>query len=792
MKWFHWKYTFLPNKCKLKTIKLILYHKKDIKQIEYGNKVRFFLHFFAFWTIIDYVLYVINLSMKKVLIQFKQRILKYRKRLIYGVLALFIGQICFFDIWGVWVQNEIFAANNETSQQREGVENIVKEKLSMVDFFRKAIYILVYPLLFLAGKLVDNSFVYWEVFLFDSVLWKLWNIVRNLTNFTLWFMFVYYVFKYLITKDGKKGPKWLIKNALIAWVWIQASWFIMSVVIDISTILTYSIWGLPISVLWWEESWEGDGSKYDPYVMKTIITVDANDVLNYKIYSTPFSDNGSDKYISECDTFQFKGSSTHTWVYILAPKMIYYRVGLKDYRPTSKDYCSYFGQIYHLWESHVKWESCSDEKDCDTKQNEYNAAKKNKKDEFIGNPDKLPTSVLKVWDKAEGGIWWDEDNMGVGKEFGSKRLSELMKDKNTKSYVWVFTALYSSLLEAWRWIIPDDNESDYVQFLSWLLSLWHTLAIAIPLVAAIFVFMMRIGIIWVAIVWSPIIILLETFDLFGDFSKKSDSKFLSYFKIENLIWIIFSPAVICFAISMSTVLVRLIEKIDSDKIFTEPLVLWWIIKMDLAWFSVWVWKLIIAVMGVAITWFLVWTAIELSELWKSDFVKNLKWLASTYLWSIPVVPVPVKKADGSLWTEMMWVNTVFGLDGQKWIIGSVRDNIRSKVYDADNTALNQFLNPEEYAEKAEKTRSANRIQWYVDGLQAVAPKIMGKWTEEEIWEGKMRFSALSDSEKENIINKINQDKSLIEVLGKNTQIVTIWDKTYTYDENKKIYESKSE
>ena len=56
----------------------------------------------------------------------------------------------------------------------------------------------------------------------------------------------------------------------------------------------------------------------------------------------------------------------------------------------------------------------------------------------------------------------------------------------------------------------------------------------------------------------------------------------------------------------------------------------------------------------------------------------------------------------------------------------------------------------------------------------------------------MRFSALSDSEKENIINKINQDKSLIEVLGKNTQIVTIWDKTYTYDENKKIYESKSE
>ena len=119
------------------------------------------MQFFAFWSIIDYVLYVIKLSMKKVFIQFWQWILKHKKKLAYGALALFVGQICFLNIWWIWVQNEVFATSTENAEQRQQFENIVSEKTKLIDFLRKAVYVLVYPIMFLAGKLVDNSFNKW-------------------------------------------------------------------------------------------------------------------------------------------------------------------------------------------------------------------------------------------------------------------------------------------------------------------------------------------------------------------------------------------------------------------------------------------------------------------------------------------------------------------------------------------------------------------------------------------------------------------------------------------------------
>jgi len=41
----------------------------------------------------------------------------------------------------------------------------------------------------------------------------------------------------------------IIKVTLIAGILIQASWFLMAAVIDVSTIATYAVGGLPLSVL---------------------------------------------------------------------------------------------------------------------------------------------------------------------------------------------------------------------------------------------------------------------------------------------------------------------------------------------------------------------------------------------------------------------------------------------------------------------------------------------------------------------------------------------------------------
>ena len=85
------------------------------------------------------------------------------------------------------------------------------------------------------------------------------------------------------------------------------------------------------------------------------------------------------------------------------------------------------------------------------------------------------------------------------------------------------------------------------------------LAISIPLVVMLIVFLIRIGILWMAIVLSPMIVLLKVFELDKKIDKES---ILSYITFENLIPLVFSPAIICFAVSMSTVLVRIINTLN--------------------------------------------------------------------------------------------------------------------------------------------------------------------------------------------------------------------------------------
>jgi hypothetical protein len=112
-------------------------------------------------------------------------------------------------------------------------------------------------------------------------------------------------------------------------------------------------------------------------------------------------------------------------------------------------------------------------------------------------------------------------------------------------------------------MIPDTDGSPYIKLLSCILTLAHALAIAIPLAVALLVLIMRVAIIWMAIVLSPMIVLLSAFGFLDGKGKSND--IWGYFNIGSLISIIFSPVVICFAISMSTVLVRLIEKMNYEE-----------------------------------------------------------------------------------------------------------------------------------------------------------------------------------------------------------------------------------
>lgn len=711
--------------------------------------------------------------MKKVFIQIRQWILKHKKELIYGALAFFVVQICFFGLDGFEIGSEVYAVDNAT--QNELFQQKTTEWYEELSFLNKVVYILIYPLLLLAWKLVDNSFVYWEIFWFDAVLWQLWNILKNLANYTLWFLFVYKIFEFMIKWEKSWDIKKLLISALIAWVWIQASRFLMASLIDISTILAYSVWWLPISIL--KQSGndnEEERIKYNPYVLKNVIDANAKDTNTIHMYLTntqTWDIKSGEFYISECETFSYK-NGWRSEELILAPKLIYYNETGSVYKKTDKDRCHFYGQVYYFGSLYGEignnFKDCSNLDDCKNAQIAYEDVLRTAKAEIIAKTSGDVASliravqVLQIWDAhATGWViwtfnppimytqdkqWLDLYNKRTGEGWKTSRLENVL---DWYSYVGVFTALYSSLLNSWRGVIPKDAWT-FAELLNVALSLWHVLAIGIPLIAVALVFIMRIGILWMAVVLSPFIVLLSAFKEIWDKVFKW-WKFLEYFSVKNLIPIIFSPAIICFAISISTVLVTIISELNFSGITTaKSEILWWLVELDIWGLSIWLWKFIISILWIAVTWFLVWAAVESSKIWKSGIVKGVKNLATTALWSIPIIPVVWKDENWKLKADLVWASAAFG---DRWIVSSISSDIKNKFSNKDEQVIQDIINPE-----SAKKRRANE---YKTAITSFTPKT-ASWINEEVVlrseDGKgykCKFVDLLDSEKKWIIEAIN-------------------------------------
>ena len=781
------------------------------------------MHFFMFWTIIDYVLYVINILMKNLLKQIKQRISKYKKKLIYGSLALLISQICFFNLWWIWNNYHVFAQETKASQDDVGKQQSEKRN-NTFSFFNKAVYILIYPMIVLAWKLADNSFVYWEIFGFDAVLWHLRNIIKNLANFTLWFLFVFKIFKYLIWGQKWDDLKKLIRWLLIAWIWIQASRFIMAALIDISTILAYWIWWLPISVLKDSNNEKDFDSKYNPYILKNVIDVDVSDLDSMHIYLTNTQSWENKEwmfYISECSTFVYSGAWNSEEV-ILAPKMIYYKNNSWNYIPTDSNRCHIYGQVYYFsslyneLKNFTSGEKFNSQSSRTGAQWEYEAALANTQTAVITGWSTTIANlieqwtILEIWDahstwwtiwslwtgvySPDQKLWLDVYNERTGISWSTSKLQDIL---NWNSYVWVFTSLYSNLLNLKSWVITATDWWIYTKVLNSALNLWYVLAIWIPLIVVAIVFLIRIGVIWIAIAISPFIVLGACFKEIWE--KIFKWKFWEYFKISNLIPIIFSPAIICFAISMSAVLVHIISNLNTAKIASESSsILWWLIVMNIGSWTIPLAKLIISVFWVAITRFIVWAAIETSKIWESGIIKSLKDLTTTALWNIPIVPIPWKEGK---WTEWIWANSAFGLNGNQWILSQATNNIKTQFEGENNKALEARLDPNRIKETAQNNAKTNRVTQYLSSLGAAT--VNWNWLDTAMFTPNdtlgtdtvnTTFNTLeSDADKEKVIEAINNlsDENKRKEFGTNVGEIKIWDNTWKFDSTKSKYEKQS-
>lgn len=86
-----------------------------------------------------------------------------------------------------------------------------------------------------AWLFLSNQFIFGETLWIDGILWDLWNIVKNLSNFGLWFLFLYQIIHNLLSiKEQFKFD--FFKKLFIAGIGIQISWFACATILDISTV----------------------------------------------------------------------------------------------------------------------------------------------------------------------------------------------------------------------------------------------------------------------------------------------------------------------------------------------------------------------------------------------------------------------------------------------------------------------------------------------------------------------------------------------------------------------------
>ena len=114
------------------------------------------------------------------------------------------------------------------------------------------LYLITLPVLVIAGKAMDNSMVYGEFINLDKPLFMLRNLSRTFANFAIWWVILRKVVKYIFNFDDNKSPeflKGLIIKSLGIVLGINFSWFAMGALIDLSSLATYTLGAMPLSVL---------------------------------------------------------------------------------------------------------------------------------------------------------------------------------------------------------------------------------------------------------------------------------------------------------------------------------------------------------------------------------------------------------------------------------------------------------------------------------------------------------------------------------------------------------------
>ena len=543
----------------------------------------------------------------------------------------------------------------------------------IMDMILKIIYLLLWPLLVLAGLALDNTLVYASIFHLDAPLWKFWNMMKNFANFALWFMVLFAIIKSILTNSGEwslkdeKSPLGIIKTTLIAGILIQASRFLLAAVVDISTIATYAVGGLPLSVLKNTQLWTQK-------ILSVNSAIDFNnfDVLNpqgegFKVrYSTVYKN--KDIKISPCKIAEWS-SGTTTISYVvgrtlwwpeyentagLTPDYQWYNVCvINGSQLVMRKEQELMDAIQWDWMNLTQNTSTTTTPDYTTK--EGNKVFLQTLTNFTGRVNKpyIINYAVRLWSGSQEWLTkWDEFFSGSM----AMTISDLIK--KSKGFVGPLVTIYSSLLDFAQ---LTDTSVTSIGETSWVFIIKSLVAIALffPLLALAVVLIARIGVLWLYIVASPFIVIKSTFKL------KLGESLDKYLDINNVLGIVFAPVVTVAALSISLIFmtalvsgfssntssqdiannmgIQKIEAISTPKTDYDAINVMGVAQMEFTKLPWWEWLdrfswFMVNLFAIGLMWMIVFAAIKANILGEKIGQKIQDFWQNTFR-TLPILPI---------------------------------------------------------------------------------------------------------------------------------------------------------
>lgn len=708
---------------------------------------------------------------------------KFKRTLLFSLIALSLCAFLFLPnvVCADWISSLL---DNEMH---------ARDLNQLIKTISHVVYIFIWPCLAVAGAALDNSLIYGSFLHLDAALWNIWNIMKNLANFALGFVFIFTIVKNLFvwsfggsSNDPIQGAKKVIEKTLISWVLVQMSWFIVAALIDLSTILIYAIWWIPLSMLW-----SYDNEVADVPIMKLNVVMDEDDFSYYYSYGWH---NYSPCFVAnkQGDVDSGKNVSLEwlEWIeYIVWRERLY----MSDWTTEFESwYCSLYWYLYRFKES--VWYSGYD--DSLWSNQKYYANFKNYLDR-LGSGDVLAQRdscyFINAYNKEYNKETCEEicpefwevaytDDIFTESENGFK-LKDLME--KSKWWVWPFVTMYSSILGYQELVMNPDSGSVMWTLFGFIINTFFALILFIPVAVLMVLLIIRIWLLWVVVAVSPVLILVY----YGPIDGKLWDDIKNFFKksklgIDDIIKLIFLPVVVVFAVSLCIVFLSTlyksksnyddasqtlsafwIEKVQSNEepsdvnnwnndqsncaatnknMSSETYSVLWLVTIKINaqnynhWKDIFVWVLMELLATWIVRFFMKFAISTMSEKWK-----ELMGTAEKFVTTIPLIPLP--GVEKKVWLHALGIG--------EWNKNAIIENLNSRVMKIqskqDEALRNKFggWNNDNWNDRGSSTSFADAINYIRLNSGVTYDKLDKKYQDAlvSMWYNSDNFNHLSEA-----------------------------------------------